>query len=789
MTNKYLDLTGLAHLVDKIKALIKVTGVKGNAESAYRTGNVNLTPGNIGAVNKAGDTLTGTLNARGGQYHEGNNGSGINMNNSDITGLNSLYFNDASDNGKEGINFYHDATHFDSLYAKSGKLYFTPNRLTGAATSDQGNLEVYTPPNYQNGTSDIVMQSRVNQTRANRLAYLPADQIIVEKTIDGGSTWQDAGVNDTVKRQVFSGVMAGNIVLPRTADNKKSENCGLRFTITGMKYNVPAGTAETEKYNYWNPDYVKSTERYCGLQFFWFWLGANSDTLRIKIERQTGAQAKTNTWTTIFDEDWGATGWPGSDWVKVPYGTFGGGTTQTGNYWNWRISFFSRIPDGKTAFVSNNTQNVYRVYGYGESIWTTPNTLAGRDDIYTLDLDKNATFPAGVTATGGFTGNLTGTASKATNDSDGNPINTTYLKKADYIAATAAPGKVASASSAGTSTNYARQDHTHGIDLATGDANGQVKIAGMNVSVKGLAALAYKDSLSKSDVGLENVDNTADANKSVSHADTAGDADTVNGLTVLTAVPANAQFTDTIPSAYCTTAAATAAKTASFTNYSLSPNSYFMMVVKTANTAKSKLTLNVNSKGAKDIWINGSVSSASNYSFAAGSHLVYYDGSVYHIRTDGKIPGYEHVENKSSATIRGELTQANVVNALGYTPSSGASYEEMTVTEALMGDSTVARAISAATLRTVLQSALHVQSYTVTTVANNFVSPYKAFARIDISTALGDYPTIISAYVESPSADKPAMVSVSGTEYATLYLYSMTAAEFDVVVVLAAIYV
>lgn len=87
-----------------------------------------------------------------------------------------------------------------------------------------------------------------------------------------------------------------------------------------------------------------------------------------------------------------------------------------------------------------------------------------------------------------------------------------------YTAATAAPGKIASTSAQGSSTNYARQDHTHGIDLATGDSNGQVKIAGTNVSVKGLAAMAYKESVSKSDVGLGNVDNTSDANKPISTA-------------------------------------------------------------------------------------------------------------------------------------------------------------------------------------------------------------------------------------------------------------------------------
>lgn len=35
------------------------TKVKGNAETSYRTGNVNLTPANIGAFNKAGDAITG----------------------------------------------------------------------------------------------------------------------------------------------------------------------------------------------------------------------------------------------------------------------------------------------------------------------------------------------------------------------------------------------------------------------------------------------------------------------------------------------------------------------------------------------------------------------------------------------------------------------------------------------------------------------------------------------------------------------------------------------------------
>lgn len=45
--------------------------------------------------------------------------------------------------------------------------------------------------------------------------------------------------------------------------------------------------------------------------------------------------------------------------------------------------------------------------------------------------------------------------------------------------------------------------------IATGTANGTIAVAGKDVAVKGLAALAYKESLSKADVGLGNVENKA----------------------------------------------------------------------------------------------------------------------------------------------------------------------------------------------------------------------------------------------------------------------------------------
>ena len=52
------------------------------------------------------------------------------MNNSDISGINGLYFEDAADSAGEGINFYRASGTWDRLYAYGGVLYFAPNQAT-----------------------------------------------------------------------------------------------------------------------------------------------------------------------------------------------------------------------------------------------------------------------------------------------------------------------------------------------------------------------------------------------------------------------------------------------------------------------------------------------------------------------------------------------------------------------------------------------------------------------------------------------------------------------------------
>ena len=114
---------------------------------------------------------------------------------------------------------------------------------------------------------------------------------------------------------------------------------------------------------------------------------------------------------------------------------------------------------------------------------------------------------------------------------------------------------------------------------------------------------------------------------------------------------------NTVPSAYCDTAEDAGAKTATCTAYTAKTNSYLHVLIRYANTKKSALTLNINSQGAKPIYINGVASSSSNYTLPAGTYIVFYDGTNYYFRTDDKI--HANITG-DAATVGGYTVGKNV---------------------------------------------------------------------------------------------------------------------------------
>ena len=103
---------------------------------------------------------------------------------------------------------------------------------------------------------------------------------------------------------------------------------------------------------------------------------------------------------------------------------------------------------------------------------------------------------------------------------------------------------------------------------------------------------------------------------------------------------ATAQYYSDYTICYTWTAAATAAKSFSASYfYTNSTKCWFPICLIYGNTYAGAITFNINGTGAKPVYINGSASSASNYSLEKGYYLVYWDGTNFYVRTDGKITG------------------------------------------------------------------------------------------------------------------------------------------------------
>lgn len=101
-------------------------------------------------------------------------------------------------------------------------------------------------------------------------------------------------------------------------------------------------------------------------------------------------------------------------------------------------------------------------------------------------------------------------------------------------------------------TDYAaKKEHTHTKSQITDFPSSLKNPTALTIQTNGTTAAIYDGSaaktvnITKSNIGLSNVDNTADANKSVKYATSAGNASKVNNHTVNIDVPANAKFTDT----------------------------------------------------------------------------------------------------------------------------------------------------------------------------------------------------------------------------------------------------
>lgn len=117
---------------------VTATSLSGTLPVANVSGTLPISKGGTGATTAAA-AITNIINGRtiaplaitttGGRYWI-DDVYGMNLQNSDIIGINGLYFQDAVDSQGEGINFYRSSTTWDRLYSYAGTLYYAPNVAT-----------------------------------------------------------------------------------------------------------------------------------------------------------------------------------------------------------------------------------------------------------------------------------------------------------------------------------------------------------------------------------------------------------------------------------------------------------------------------------------------------------------------------------------------------------------------------------------------------------------------------------------------------------------------------------
>ena len=131
-----LHVDGAAIVTGSVTAAsVSAESLSGALPASNLTGTVPIAKGGTGATTAAaaataivgGQAITPSRITTTGNQYKADGNYGLSLANSDIIGINAMYFGDAVDSAGEGINFYRSSSAFDRLYAYSGTLYFAPN--------------------------------------------------------------------------------------------------------------------------------------------------------------------------------------------------------------------------------------------------------------------------------------------------------------------------------------------------------------------------------------------------------------------------------------------------------------------------------------------------------------------------------------------------------------------------------------------------------------------------------------------------------------------------------------
>ena len=427
---------------------------------------------------------------------------------------------------------------------------------------------------------------------ANRYAGVSGDNVTIEYTRDGGTTWTDYGASAQNKKALFT--TSSTFVIGKADSTNKA-------TANGTNYQLRITV-----------DHLNSGSIYSVIKKYMIYVSTNgSSSCTVTIQRATFAAPNT---FVDYKTNVSISGWSGWNVLQTDFTVGDNSSTSTSTSKYKKVRFIFKANGGNTSY---NGLQILRIYGYGGVGWGTQSTLASQGTIYSTSVDSNgyldATFPHNITAT-----TFNGTATNAYS------IN-------GYLTCTTAAGTAAK------TVDLAGFTLVKGAKLIVylQNANTAQSALTLNVNSTGAKTIRWNGTVTSSstyamtatyyncyyDGTYWNMDSSYEARS----ARVSGTADLAT------------QADYTRQGALCNTAAGTQAKVANMRGYVLAVGS-FPITFPYANTYDGKITLNVNSKGAKDVYINGLISSSSNKTLPAGTYMCFYDGTNYYIDTTYAIP-------------------------------------------------------------------------------------------------------------------------------------------------------
>ena len=252
----------------------------------------------------------------------------------------------------------------------------------GTATSFDGSANITIPINNISeayltwggknlaGQVTPIGMSLSNEHSANRLAFINGNAFTYEFSADGGSTWADYGFSALQKSQVCTTALG--VLIGRTS--------GEYTTLSRTRIILTAQNGTTG-YVYTNPKKMLINI-------------SSSGGMEVIVEYRTGSNYQSDGAWALFGT-YTLSGWSGWNDIPLVLGTLGGGTTQTSNNWQLRLTFV--MTSKNTTYPTTAQLNSIRIFG--ENAWTTPSTLATTNNLYSYDMSQNAVFPGTIQGT------------------------------------------------------------------------------------------------------------------------------------------------------------------------------------------------------------------------------------------------------------------------------------------------------------------------------------------------------------------------------------------------------